>query len=61
VSESFSLIYGDFCMDLYSVDSNEAMKWGDEALNTLLLQLLRSVKCFITSSLQFFLNDRYCF
>jgi hypothetical protein len=26
VSERFSLIYGDFCMDLYNVDSNEAMK-----------------------------------
>jgi hypothetical protein len=26
VMESFALFYGDFCMDLYSVASNEAMK-----------------------------------
>jgi hypothetical protein len=26
VLESFALFYGNFCMDLYSVDSNEAMK-----------------------------------
>jgi hypothetical protein len=26
VLESFALFYGYFCMDLYSVDSNEAMK-----------------------------------
>ncbi len=26
VLESFALFYGDFCMDLYSVVSNEAMK-----------------------------------
>jgi hypothetical protein len=26
VLESFALFYGDFCMDLYSVDSNEVMK-----------------------------------
>ncbi len=24
--ESFALFYGDFCVDLYSVDINEAMK-----------------------------------
>jgi hypothetical protein len=30
----FALFYGDFYMDLYSVDSEEAMKRGDEALNT---------------------------
>jgi hypothetical protein len=24
--ESFALFYGDFCMDLYSVDSDEVMK-----------------------------------
>jgi hypothetical protein len=33
VLDSFGLFYGDFCMDLYSVDSNEVMKRGDEALN----------------------------
>jgi hypothetical protein len=26
VLDSFGLFYGNFCMDLYSVDSNEAMK-----------------------------------
>jgi hypothetical protein len=26
VLESFSLFYGNFCMDLFSVDSDEAMK-----------------------------------
>ncbi len=31
--DCFALYYGDFCMDLYSVDSDEAMKWGNEALN----------------------------
>ncbi len=34
VLDSFGLFYGDFCMDLYSVDSDEAMKRGDEAFNT---------------------------
>jgi hypothetical protein len=33
VLKSFALFYGNFCMDLYSVDSNEAMKRGNEALN----------------------------
>jgi hypothetical protein len=26
VLDSFGLFYGDFCMDLYSVDSNEARR-----------------------------------
>ncbi len=26
VLKGFALFYGDFCMDLYSVDSDEAMK-----------------------------------
>jgi hypothetical protein len=26
VLDSFGLFYGDFCLDLYSVDSTEAMK-----------------------------------
>ncbi len=29
----FARFCGDFCMDLYSADSDEAMKRGDEALN----------------------------
>ncbi len=33
VLDSFGLFYGDFCLDLYSVNSDEAMKQGDEALN----------------------------
>ncbi len=32
VLESFALFYGDFCMDLYSVANDEAMKRGNEAL-----------------------------
>jgi hypothetical protein len=40
-------------MDLYSVDSDEAMKRGDEALNASSLQFLSSVKRFIASSLRF--------
>jgi hypothetical protein len=31
VLESFALFYGNFCMDLYSVDSDKAMKRGNEA------------------------------
>jgi hypothetical protein len=37
-------------MNLYFVASDEAMKLGDEALNASSLQVLRSVKRFITSS-----------
>jgi hypothetical protein len=33
VLESFALFFGNFCMDIYNVDSDEAMKRGDEALN----------------------------
>ncbi len=33
VLESFAPFYGDFCIDLYSVASDEAMKrWSDEAM-----------------------------
>ncbi len=32
VLESFALFYCDFCMDLYSVASDEAMKWWSEAM-----------------------------
>jgi hypothetical protein len=41
-------------MNLYFVDSNEAMKRGDEALNASSLQFLLRVKRFIASSLQIF-------
>ncbi len=34
VSRSPALFNGDFCMNLYSVDSDEAMKRGDEAFNS---------------------------
>jgi hypothetical protein len=36
-------------MELYTVDSDEAMKRGDEAFNGSSLQFLRSVKRFIAS------------
>jgi hypothetical protein len=56
VLESFALFYSDFCMDLYSVASDEAMKGGNEALNASSLQFLSSVKHFNASSLHFFLS-----
>jgi hypothetical protein len=51
VWESFALFFGNFCLDIYSVDSDEAMKQGDKALNASLLQFLSIVKRFIASSL----------
>jgi hypothetical protein len=36
-------------MNSHNVDSDEAMKRGDEALNATSLQFLRSVKRFITT------------
>jgi hypothetical protein len=36
-------------MDLYSVDSDEAMKQDDEALNASSLEFLSIVKCFIAT------------
>jgi hypothetical protein len=45
--ESFALFSGDFFLDLYSVDS-------DEALNASSLQFLSIIKRSIASSLQFF-------
>jgi hypothetical protein len=54
VSRRPALFNGDFCMNLYSVDSDEAIKRGNEAFNGSSLQFLRSVKRFITSSLQYF-------
>jgi hypothetical protein len=32
VWESFALFFGNFCMDIYSVDSDEAMKQWSEAM-----------------------------
>jgi hypothetical protein len=43
--ESFSLHYGDFCMDFFSVNS-------DEALNASSLQFLRNIKRLIDSLIQ---------
>jgi hypothetical protein len=40
VSRSQALFNGNFCMNLYFVDSDEAMKRGNEALNASLLQFL---------------------
>jgi hypothetical protein len=37
VSEIFVLLYGDFGLNSFSVDSDEAMKQGDEALKASLL------------------------
>ncbi len=48
--------YGDFCMNLYFVDSDEAMKRGDEALNASSLQFLGYVKCFIATNFYSALN-----
>jgi hypothetical protein len=47
-------------MDLYSVDSDEAMKRGVEVLNASWLQFLSSVIRFLASSLQFLLSIK-CF
>jgi hypothetical protein len=54
VLESHAPLNGNFFMTLYSVDIDEAMKRGNEALNASSLLFLRSVKCFIALSLQFF-------
>jgi hypothetical protein len=48
--------FGDFYMELYSVDSDEALKRGNEAFNGSSLQFLRSVKRFIASLLQYFIQ-----
>jgi hypothetical protein len=37
-----ALLNDNFCMNLHKVDSDEAMKQGDEALNASSLQFLRS-------------------
>jgi hypothetical protein len=41
--------FGDFYMELYNVNSDEAMKRGDEALNASSLQFLSIVKRFIAT------------
>jgi hypothetical protein len=43
-------------MNLYFVDSDEAMKRGDDALNASSLQFLRSVKRFIATNFYLELN-----
>jgi hypothetical protein len=43
VAESSALLNDDVCMTSNNVDSDEAMKRGDEALNASSLQFLRSV------------------
>ncbi len=48
------LFYEDFGRNSYSVDIDEAMKRGNEALNASSLQFLRRVKRFIASSLRFY-------
>ncbi len=49
VLESHALLNGNFFVTLYSVDSDEAMKRGNEALNASWLLFLRSVKRFIAT------------
>jgi hypothetical protein len=56
---SFTLFSGDFFKDLYSVDSDEAMKRGDDALSASLLQFLSIIKRFIGLLLQFFLSIQH--
>jgi hypothetical protein len=55
-----SWFYEDFCMNSYSVDSNEVMKQGNEALNASSLQFLRSIKRFMALSQQCFTQHK-CF
>jgi hypothetical protein len=43
VSERFALLNDNFCMNSHNVDSDEAMKQGNEALNASSLQFLSSV------------------
>jgi hypothetical protein len=46
----FALFCGDFCMDLSSADSDEAMKRGDETSNASSLQFLSSINRFIATN-----------
>jgi hypothetical protein len=52
--ETFAMFFWRFLLELYTIDSDEAMNRGDEALNSSSLQFLRSVKRFIASLLQYF-------
>jgi hypothetical protein len=56
VGEFCPVFFSNICMDIYSVDSDEAMKRGDEAFNASLLQFLSIVKRFNASSLRFFIS-----
>jgi hypothetical protein len=49
VLESHALLSGNFFMTLNSVDRDEAMKRGNDALNASSLLFLRSVKRFIAT------------
>jgi hypothetical protein len=60
VLESFALFYGDFCMDLYSVDRDEAMKRGNEGLSASSLQFLSIIKRASVHCYNFFLSVK-CF
>jgi hypothetical protein len=51
----FCPVFWRFLHDVYSVDSDEAMKRGYEALNASSLKFLIIIKRFIASSLRFFL------
>jgi hypothetical protein len=43
-------LYEDFSLNSLSVDSDEAMKRDDEALNASLLKYFRSIKRFIATT-----------
>jgi hypothetical protein len=55
VLESLVLFYRDFGINSYGVDSNTAIKRGDESLYASSLQFFRSVKCLIALSLRLFI------
>ncbi len=54
VSGSHMLFYEDFGINSYTVDSDEAVKRANEALNASSLQFFRSIKRFIAFSQRFF-------
>jgi hypothetical protein len=49
VLDSFGLFYGDFCMDLYSVDSDEAMQWCVKHFIALIVKKRFTLHCFIAT------------
>ncbi len=54
VLEIFALFFVDFCIDIYSVDSNEAMKrWSDEAMKRGDEAMKRGDEALNASSFQF--------